>query len=985
MLKTVISAIAISVLQVLPAVAQDSDTILILDESGSMWAQLPEGRSRIEVARDVLGEFMTSRDASAPLGVIAYGHNRRGDCSDIETITPVELQDGAALSAQLRALMPRGKTPLADSLRRAVAEIRPTSEAVNIVLLTDGMETCGGDPCSVAAELAAKGIDIRAHIVGFGLTEGEVAQIACVADLTGGMVLAPQNGQELADALIRTTEPVLRDAELPGAAALNLTITADIAGRPDMVMFSAKNLSSGEEFDLGNLDFATASSLATDLAEGRWMIRADAGEQGRGEAEIEVLAGDNRTIYVPFTGLLPGLDLPVPAGDFRAGINGLLPYRITREGLATGGGDFVISVLPVDAANTDDRRLDYSTQEPRLGGHVAQFRTPTEAGQYLIAFHRNAAQDIGDVMQSFVINVVERPVVTLAAPAAVEPGARVPVQISTGLGNYDRIEIWRDGALYSWDQSIYVQDFFDNRYGPAQPLTAPAEPGEYEIVYVFSELDGPDSVAARLPLTVGAGAELEEAALDLVSDPLVQEAALQEEVMGDDIGYGCDQAICMITDAATGLSFALPQGWVADLPTLEAYTAGGAAGTPRVTFMRESDDQIDTIVLNPRQWVAMNGPCLDVPAGQLCQFEGEGADPAVAALLAQTLRWDASAAQDADSGHAPDDDPLRAQAAFVCDTDFIGCNYQNDPMQFFTMVPIDWSITEPVRAAEPGADGRKPLRVTYFSKMEVPDRIELNPEGWTDADGPCVSVQAGALCHAAEASDRLTPAMDLITRTVRDTAPRNIPTQQEAMAQIMADLAEENPDAAAAMGALLGAAQDMTQNEGEVPDAGDMMGAVIGTLFNAQDPAQPSPPPTPLDSTASSGVVLKTCGNDGPCVFEQPALAISGALPAGWQVEVAVQRPDLRISTWFTHRDPAGNTKRMGLNQPDNDTCIDTALGRLCQYTPYISTQEERLIARSLGYGLASDVAARLGVTMETPQPLDDTALDGLRQLIEGN
>jgi hypothetical protein len=101
----------------------DSATILVLDASGSMWAQLPEGRSRIEVARDVLDDFLSARDPAAPLGMIAYGHNRKGDCSDIETIAPTGPQDGRALGQRLRTLMPRGKTPLADALRRAAAEI----------------------------------------------------------------------------------------------------------------------------------------------------------------------------------------------------------------------------------------------------------------------------------------------------------------------------------------------------------------------------------------------------------------------------------------------------------------------------------------------------------------------------------------------------------------------------------------------------------------------------------------------------------------------------------------------------------------------------------------------------------------------------------------------------------------------------------------------------------------------------------------------
>lgn len=181
-------------------------TILVLDGSGSMWAQLPEGRSRIEVARDVLGDYLDTRDASVPLGVIAYGHNRRGDCSDIATIAPVAEQQAATLGPVLRGLMPRGKTPLAEALRRAAAELPATAEAADIVLITDGLETCGGDPCAVAAELAAQGVPVRAHVVGLGLTEGEIRQIACVAEQTGGMVLATQSGTELAEALQRTTQ-----------------------------------------------------------------------------------------------------------------------------------------------------------------------------------------------------------------------------------------------------------------------------------------------------------------------------------------------------------------------------------------------------------------------------------------------------------------------------------------------------------------------------------------------------------------------------------------------------------------------------------------------------------------------------------------------------------------------------------------------------------------------------------------------------------
>lgn len=106
--RHLVGALVFSALFVTSPVEADTPTVLVLDASGSMWAQLPEGRSRIEVARGVLGDFLSTRDATRPLGVVAYGHNRRGDCTDIETVAPIGVQDGPALATRLNRISPRG-------------------------------------------------------------------------------------------------------------------------------------------------------------------------------------------------------------------------------------------------------------------------------------------------------------------------------------------------------------------------------------------------------------------------------------------------------------------------------------------------------------------------------------------------------------------------------------------------------------------------------------------------------------------------------------------------------------------------------------------------------------------------------------------------------------------------------------------------------------------------------------------------------------
>lgn len=169
-------------------VLADRATVLVFDASGSMWTR-------------VMGDYFASRDGSLPLSVIAYGHNRRGDCADIEVVAPMGQAAPADLEARLRALMPRGMTPLTDSLRLARDQIPLTAEAADIILVTDGLETCAGDPCALAAELAVDGIDIRAHVVGFRLTRLEVEALSCITEQTGGLLFETNSGAGLVEAL----------------------------------------------------------------------------------------------------------------------------------------------------------------------------------------------------------------------------------------------------------------------------------------------------------------------------------------------------------------------------------------------------------------------------------------------------------------------------------------------------------------------------------------------------------------------------------------------------------------------------------------------------------------------------------------------------------------------------------------------------------------------------------------------------------------
>jgi Ca-activated chloride channel family protein len=183
----------------LPAVAA-SRAIVILDASGSMWAQI-EGKTRIEIARDTLKEVLAGVPAEVELGFMAYGHRTKGDCTDIELMVPPEAGSADRIIGAAMSLNPRGKTPLSDAVRQAAEDLKYTEDAATVVLITDGIETCNADPCALATELEQSGVDFTVNVVGFGLSDEDGASVKCLADNTGGTYISADDENGLKDAI----------------------------------------------------------------------------------------------------------------------------------------------------------------------------------------------------------------------------------------------------------------------------------------------------------------------------------------------------------------------------------------------------------------------------------------------------------------------------------------------------------------------------------------------------------------------------------------------------------------------------------------------------------------------------------------------------------------------------------------------------------------------------------------------------------------
>jgi Ca-activated chloride channel family protein len=135
------------------------------------------------------------------LGLMAYGHREKGNCGDIELVVPPGPGTAQAIGEAADKMRFLGSTPLSAAVKKAAEELRYGEEKATVILITDGIETCNADPCALASELEQNGIDFTAHVVGFGLSEDEGRQVACLADNSGGKYLAADDADQLEDAL----------------------------------------------------------------------------------------------------------------------------------------------------------------------------------------------------------------------------------------------------------------------------------------------------------------------------------------------------------------------------------------------------------------------------------------------------------------------------------------------------------------------------------------------------------------------------------------------------------------------------------------------------------------------------------------------------------------------------------------------------------------------------------------------------------------
>ncbi|HZJ94181.1 MAG TPA: VWA domain-containing protein [Thiopseudomonas sp.] len=460
------------------------DTVIIYDASGSMWGQI-DNVSKVEIARDVMTNLINKWDNSTHLGLVAYGHRSKGDCADIETLVEPGPLDKTKFIKTINDINPKGKTPISASLQHAAELLSYRDSQASVVLISDGIETCNADPCAVAKQLAAQGVNFTAHVVGFDIESDDHASLACIAENTGGLFVPASNATELHAALAQVQdameqpasepepepEPSIPEVAITGPQQVTAGATFDVQwsqniNKSDMVTIVPSGAKEGTHGNYKRVGDSNQTSLTAPADTGLYELRYILNEGGKTLATADIEVTDTEVTITGPQQVTAGATFDV---QWSQNINKSDMITIVPSGAKEG-------------THGNYKRVGDNNQ--------TSLTAPAETGLYELRYILNAG---GKTVATADIEVTA-PEVNISAPEVVRAGGNLEITWSTSINNRDMVTILplgsKEGARGNY-----------KRVGnnTAMTMTAPSDTGLYEVRYI---MDAGHKTLATAPLEV---------------------------------------------------------------------------------------------------------------------------------------------------------------------------------------------------------------------------------------------------------------------------------------------------------------------------------------------------------------------------------------------------------------------------------------------------------------------------------------------------
>jgi len=204
----------------------ESDAMIVFDASGSMTGMgFGENTvTRIQQVRRALATVLPSVAPVRNLGLVVFGPGAHSQCENIDLKLPPGPNSAGRIMGEVNMLQPYGQTPITSAVSVAADALDYRHRPAVIVLLTDGEETCRGNPCELGEQLKTTGAGVTVHVIGYMLNDTNVPAsgqfVRCLSETTGGMFISTETTEELIAALQKTLGcPVLSSLQKPRLAA----------------------------------------------------------------------------------------------------------------------------------------------------------------------------------------------------------------------------------------------------------------------------------------------------------------------------------------------------------------------------------------------------------------------------------------------------------------------------------------------------------------------------------------------------------------------------------------------------------------------------------------------------------------------------------------------------------------------------------------------------------------------------------------------
>ncbi|MCD7780732.1 MAG: VWA domain-containing protein [Candidatus Gastranaerophilales bacterium] len=139
---------------------------------------------------------------SIDAGLIYLIQNPGELCKSTQLAVPISSYNRDTIKSNLDSLFPLGTTPLTYTLDLAINyDFSDYASLKHIILITDGAESCNGDPCKYIREIMRTRNDIKIDIIAIGVNAEDFKQLKCLTDNTNGAVFNAMNPNEIGQAL----------------------------------------------------------------------------------------------------------------------------------------------------------------------------------------------------------------------------------------------------------------------------------------------------------------------------------------------------------------------------------------------------------------------------------------------------------------------------------------------------------------------------------------------------------------------------------------------------------------------------------------------------------------------------------------------------------------------------------------------------------------------------------------------------------------